>query len=279
MFPMSGVGFMGRGGASGFRFLHDELSGGLAAYSGLVTKASYTGNALRSRNPLDVDFPYLNNTIDYAAINAASVVNWKNWFDQIGSNNIQDGGGFGASYTVNTQALRGSLSLASPNGAISTHTYASGWTVVFVMDVESLFNAFSYLYQLDGTGASTLMYYQSTTEFRVQIAGTRHQYLSLNNTGLKLYMATYNGSGNITGVSLYYNDVVSAQVPSLTVGTTITGTWNLSNTRMSMGAASNGAGPIGQEGWAKEFHIFNHALNLSERETLKEILEQYYTFT
>src|SRR6056297_2890044 len=88
---MQYVRMMRRRNQSNFRFLHDEISGGLIALSKLRVKSTYTGDV----TGFDGDsFGFLNDVLDEAAIAAALGSDFSSDFikDQLNNDNFTGGG-------------------------------------------------------------------------------------------------------------------------------------------------------------------------------------------
>jgi hypothetical protein len=97
---------------------------------------------------------------------------------------------------------------------------------------------------------------------------SRRTYSGTKTAGLKLMVATYDGSQSRNGLELYINDMNTPLTPSATAGVVNAGAANVTN------VANNTTNTL-----IHESHLFQINADSTQRTAIKEILEQRYTFT
>jgi hypothetical protein len=273
MFPMANTGFFKQqGGGGGFRYLHDEISGGLFAYSHLKNRAAYSGECV---NVAATDYGFTDNLVPLSTIqtdypSTAPVT----LYDQVGANNITGlGNGWdGTDYTPdslkNSSVIGYSAAFSDPRTTIVVIDMSTAGTGT-TQGIIDIYNSSNTYY--------TILYSTSNNLFlrKRNGANSNKQYSGLRNTGLHLLIWTDNGSLDSTGTELYYDDMVTAKTAASTSGTTPDAT--LTGNIALMQCLGGNVAKI--DGYVKEYHQFNKVLSQSEREAAKEILEQYYTFS
>jgi hypothetical protein len=258
---------------SGFRFLHDEISGGVAAYSQMITRAAYTGDAVEigtTGNEVNYGFsPFL---VDKAAIASAwpSSTALRTWYDQIGANDTGSttGGWDGSDFVLMPNS--GNFRKQNPTGALATIGNGA-FTLVAVCKANDFTNEFVFR----GNAANTLRaYWISSTRFLFRLGNNPR--IDFDNIPVSfdnqqhLMVFTYDGSALSSGLQVYEDDMINP----------ISG-----GTRASVGTYANT--PIFSSefdlgiflGLKNDVHVFDKVLSQSERVTLKEILLQNPTYT
>lgn len=270
MFPLVGqLGFMKSGGD--FRYLHDEISGGLIAISHLKTLESYSGDALILNTGGSADaYGFVDNFVDlasaqtdYPAAKTATV------FDQInnqesspGLNNAWNGSDFLSGY----KRITGAPSI----------TFSDPKTIVYVVSLSTLSGAQGLGGLLTGEFVYQNIYLVDSTLFiRKRNGGSSYikSYTGIV-TGLQIIVWTDDGSLSVGGQDVYINDMVTSVTAASSTGSVPNQTLTVND----IGRLVQSGGPQIQ-GLLLDYHVFNKVLSESERNTLKSILEQYYTFS
>jgi hypothetical protein len=270
-------------GASGFRYLHDEISGGLFAYSHLKTLAAYSGSSINIQVvTTPTDYGFINNIMDLAQINTDNSVDAtvNTIYDQFEINDFDNGSGVydkSENELMQSDGLSGKF-ISGSTGNLSTHTGAC--TIITVSKhTAASFKSNEYLYSGNSISGFRFVYTNGST-FLLRVGASPR--LDCNNVAvtfdnnIHMLVGTYDGSETAAGLKVYEDDMTTA----LSSSNSETGTYTndvMFNNRNSIGYGGSTSGTDFQ-GLIYETHIFNKELSETERETAKEILEQYYTF-
>ena len=254
---------------SSFRYLHDEISDGVVAASLLRSKESYTDSAVNVGDPAGsrIEYGFVNNLVnlsdvasDWPLPTGARFYNQLDYADGIqgGATSGWDG----------SQLMKG-----DPNAVLQS-------TFTLVESTDSLTWVFV-CPNLDADLGESYFFMGMNNDFRLQYSGdnlwfqingtsgfSRNVYTSTRTSGVKLIIATYDGSESRNGLNLYINDITTPLTVDSTAGDVNSG----------YGFSSNMVIDTDQT-FVNEIHLFRKEFDLSERETAKEILEQYYTFS
>lgn len=269
------------GGASGFRFLHDEISGGVSAYSHLKSSAAYSGSVV-SIGTNSTDYGFLDNIVDISQIIADYPANasFYRYYDQLGSNNIEKPTGFLNGWNINngdtffkSSQFNGAMNVIPTGGLAAIGSGA--FTIMVVFITPSAFTQ-EYIFETD-SNTSFRLYYLNASRFIWRFGTFGGDMIEWDNIPLdftpskrQLLCFTYDGSETAGGMKCYQNDMT----------TEISG-----GSKNSSGSFSNFAFMTSNldlgtsKGVVEDLHFFNKVLNQSDREKAKEILEQYYTFS
>jgi hypothetical protein len=272
-------------GTSGFRYLHDEISGGLFAYSHLKTLAAYSGSCVNiqvAAGPTPTDYGFVGNVLDLAQINTDNSVDAtvNTIYDQFGINDFNNGSGAydkSENELMQCDGLSGKF-IAATTGDLSTHTGAC--TIITVSKhTAASFKSNEYLYSGNSISGFRFVYINGST-FLLRVGVSPR--LDCNNVAvtfdnnIHMLVGTYDGSETAAGLKVYEDDMTTA----LSSSNSETGTYTndvMFNNRNSIGYGGSTTGTNFQ-GLIYETHIFNKELSETERQTAKTILEQYYTF-
>lgn len=260
----------------GFRYLHDEISGGLFAYSHLQNKAVFAGDALEITGAGGNAYSFVDGLTPLATIqgdypSSQDIL----WPDQIGSNDLtpaSSGGWNGTDYSFNglrkTSASGYSLTFSNPHTTLVVidMTSAGLGTTQGIIDIYTSSNTY---YTMVYAGSDDLLLRKRNG------SNSTRSFSGVRNTGVHILIWEDNGSLNSTGTQLYYDDMATARAVAATSGITpdATITANIAMMQCLGGNAARITGCV------KEFHQWSGVLNQTQRETAKEILEQYYTFS
>jgi hypothetical protein len=267
---------LGRTSGSGFRFLHDEISGGLFAVSHLKTLAAYAGDCV---NVNSIDYGFLNNIVDMAAIDAANMVdrNASPYYDQFGLNDI---------FSAISNPFYDKSENEFPNCFNSTYRETTVAGALASLQSNDPFTAIQVVKHNTGTYATQewMLSFESTSQMRLMWQSNSLRLLvnggtsliydvsGLNNANLKMIVADYDGSLTSAGLTLYQNDMITPLSGSASgsggAASAFFGALGVS------GRANNAVGRY--NGFIYETHIFDKVLSQAERETAKAILQQYY---
>jgi hypothetical protein len=289
MFPMANTGFFkGQGGGGGFRYLHDEISGGIFAASHIKTLSSYSGSCVNiGDSPNETDYGFSNNIVDLSQVDSDFGTNQdvNTFYDQFEVNDVS-GGSTQWVKSVNEFAdAENNLGIlnGATSGDLSSHTGATTVITVTRFNTTTFSNGFSWGVSSNSAINFAMFYVSGLFVVRLASASTANRLDSrytvgsgfTNDTDLHLSIITYDGSETIGGVKLYRDNMVTAVTKSaeITSGTYVN-TPFFPAIRMGYVGGTNSYLP----GFIYETHVFNKELNQTERETVKEILEQYYTF-
>lgn len=261
------------GGGGGFRYMHDEISGGVFAYSHLKVKSSYSGSAVRV-NLTDYDFisgltplstiqsdePTRQDVIYYEQING---------FDA--STNPITGAWDGTDYCEEVCTASGLAGFSLDLNQAKTIIIVANLLTDGAGTTQGLVNMGN-----STTLAQTFVYAGSNNLFLRKLNGgnATSQYAGVRNTGTHLYVWSDNGSLDTSGDSLYYDDMVTPRAKASSSGSISNATMSSAIEMMKWSGNNTNI-----DGYVLEYHCFNKVLSQSERETAKEILEQYYTFS
>jgi hypothetical protein len=265
-------------GASGFRYLHDEISGGLFGVSHLKCRTTYTGDSVEVDS---VDYGFVSGVVDLSSIDAANAADASSetYYDQVGSNDML----FAAAspfYDKSENEFPNTAAAAyrplTVTGSLGSLTTSDAFTSIHVIKHNTgTYATQEWFMSFEGTTTNRFMWQGGALRFL--ISGGSNLIVDVtgqNNSNLKLLVCTYDGSLNSTGMEIYQDDMVTplsgTKSGSGGSSTSYFGSMSLS------GRASNLLGRY--NGFIYETHIFNKVLSETERETAKEILEQYYTF-
>jgi hypothetical protein len=278
MFPMANTGFFKRQGGGGFRYLHDEISGGVMALSHLKCLEAYAGDCANV-NSIDYGFngdnffdnPLLSGTAGTGADVAAI-------YDQ--TENINAGPN-GNSYNYDNQdwaynGIRRNTSNLSSSDDIFT------FVAVYnpLLSTRSQRNETRVLGTSVGAGQQGLtIWYETNGDIVIRlrdaiIVNTIITYSGvLSGDDIYLIAVDYDGLGLNTSFNLYVNDMITPLTP-----TSATGAPKSVFTQAGTNYPFFNGDQDGTEGAMFDAHYWNKVLSQAERETAKEILEQYYTF-
>lgn len=269
----------------GFRYLHDEISGGVEAFSKLKSKELYTGSCVTIPSS-GTDYGFVNNIVDFAEIDATQASNNTYlWYNQLD-----------ISQTITSATTEGYLKASNnfsfigefQNNAISYLTdFSRPFTAYIVFERLSAPANFIRHYTFQDSSPVSLyniLEQLNTGVFRTRMTdaftgGSRVVIVATNTsfTSLKQYIVcvTYNGNLTNSGINIYVDDLVTAQsLTNVSVGTLGSGPNGL-NQRFTNYNNSE----ISTEIRLDELHLFDSVHNQTQRETAKEILEQHYTFS
>ena len=266
------------GSAGGFRFLHDEISGGLFAYSHLKTIEAYAGDSIRVGA---TDYGFVDNIIDLASINADNAVDTgvNRINDQFTINDMPNGSGFydkSENELIQMTSSTGN-SISGSSGDLSTHTGAC--TIITVSKhTAATFKSNEWLFSGNNNNGFRF-YYVNGSRFLFRVGGNFSNLNADNvavtfDNNIHMLCGVYDGSETSSGMNVYEDDMSTALGASKSGSYTNTTMWN---GRVSVGFGGS-TGGTNFQGLIYETHIFNKALSETERETAKTILEQYYTF-
>jgi hypothetical protein len=256
-------------GSSGFRYLHDEISGGIIGVSHLKVKSAYAGNSITVDS---VDYGYVSNVVPLSDIQTANPTDATiEWYDAVNSYDISSVNGFS-----------GGVDFQSASGDTGAAGFSINLTdakcIVWVVRMDSAGSGLTqgiWTISNSTTIHQTTVFAGSNNLFLRKRNGTNatSQFSGVRSTGVHLYMWNDDGSVNASGDTLYYDDMTTAVTLTSASGTTT----NAALTS-SIGLHQWGSNTTAIDGSILDYHVFDHELTLSERETVKEILEQYYTF-
>jgi hypothetical protein len=266
---------------SGWRYLHDELSGGFFAGGHMQYKSTYNcENIIALTDPADYSatattpttgYPLTNAIIDLAQISTDFPTSTRmRLFNQLNySQFLERSGNIGPGWNGTDFVAKG-----GQVGSLSSRSQFDPFTFALVIDGM---NNSDNVYIIQASSGNPRLQNLNATTTRFWIGTSFTDYVGKNyatslfkNSGLKLLVATWDGSGTAGGADVYINDMTTA----------------LSGTNASAGTFTNTAYNAIQvqnnqnvNTLTKEIHFWDYAMDATDRGTLKTILEQYYTFT
>jgi hypothetical protein len=272
-------------GGGGFRYLHDEISGGVHAWGKIKSKSSYVGNSFELDNTDDYGFVDDIADLDSMLVDfPTGVTGVSIWYEQLNGDDL-------GTVSVSTQAGKFdssnvdlclySLSSGDGNilsGATSSLTDSDARTVIVVLKritaPSSTAQVPYYSYSNAATNRLAIQMNNSYTYVRLNGGGgeTRFSVGAVSDLNTNLFVIDYDGSGLLAGFNFYINDMSTSLPKSLTAETVV-----LQDVPMDDYNIGCTAG-LEFEGYVYEVHEFNKVLSESERNLAKEILEQEYTF-
>lgn len=262
-------------------FLGDEVSGSVFNYSHQKVYSAYAGNVVRVNG---VDYAFSGNQVDLAAIVAANPVDAtvNTFYDQAGTFDLAALGTpvFDASEGdfVNTNA--GQPRLQSNTGIFSDGAFS------VVLVTRRLGNPAAGLEFQFGLESSLNANYRSlirrgsadSVRFELLDAGSSPIIIAFGvPTGFadnekNLFIVTNDGTQNANSINCYHQSSIATSLASNPSSYTIT---SFQFNRISIGGRYSGANDF--NGLVFEFHLFDHALDLTERQKVLQFMEQRYT--
>jgi len=261
----------------GFRFLHDEVSGGLSAISQMQCKASYNCEDIYniylpeswiSTTPApNTFFPLKNGYAPLADMAAVATSNTRlTVVDQIDLSAIlgragQNGPGFNGSNLM----IGGGLLTGSGNFPRSQST---GFTVFALINRLDLLSGFIW-------NTNTPRIQRISGVIRCWVGTAASNYVGKNYaqsvfdiTADCLVCFTYDGSGTSAGIDLFVNNMATPlSGTSVSAGTYLDDNYTPSNNGQQTQSTS----------LYKEMHVWDGRLSQAQRQTVKDIFNQYYT--
>lgn len=287
MYPMHS-GFMGRKkGAdpcalpSGWRYLADEVPNALHVWSKLLTRSAYTGFAVQvpiNANLALNNFPFCKGEVDLGLINDTYNTNRSvRVYDQIGTHNMGSQGDGYVAASNNYSFVNYGSSAGAPAPTINWNTPC---TFVFIYNRTGNSSGFGgIMVAVNGTPGDSRFWMRETPTGRVEVLFrdsvgqlSRIESTTSLSNGQNLVVMTYDGNPNMSGVNFYFNNMVTA-TGSTILNSAVTGTFTPSIYYVGGIAASQLV-----NGRIDDSAIFSGAMSQANRETMKEIYEQYYTF-
>lgn len=270
-----------------FRYLHDEISGGVFAYSHLKTLASYSGHAVNiGTNPNQTDYGFVDNIVDLAQVDLdfGSDQATNTLYDQFGLNDIT-GGNLNSKWNKTDNEYVQMLfpvdfSNKTPAGTLATLAPDDPFTVITVQKHTAVsYNTQEAIFNASGSSSQIRWMYQGgAVGMLVNSGSSASGYAAgFNDNNIHLTVGTYDGSQSFGGISVYVDDMATDAV-STNPNTGTPGTNPMFSNEFQIGSFVNQTTNTHFQGFIYETHIFNKVLSQAERETAKEILEQYYTF-
>lgn len=276
-------------GGSDFRYLHDEISGGVIACSHLKCKSDYTGDCviLDEGSGGELALGFINNIVESYDATQQQTVKWCNQLNSLTS--LGSAGAINKGYdpalddfsTINLELIPSTKVLDDFQNT------SDSFTTIHVIENFSGAGRYLGLFGSQAPGRDSLFYRGMNTEdLRLwSRTGINNRTVEIYWNGgwlwglgtTKIICCTYDGSRIQEGFEVYRNDMINPlakvvsrdqELADVAWGQNITGNWNLGNNSQSPNQAL-----------FKEAHFFPRVLSQSERETAKEILEQYYTFS
>lgn len=267
---------------AGWRFVHDEISGGLGSWGNMLKVNGFNSFGATIENVTDgsSNFCYKDGEIDKAAMDAFFTGNAdvEFMYDQLGNDDLIDGSaGFGYITTDNDLNFDGTqekTSSLNPSG-IASKNIGDAWSACYVLNYPSL----------PTVNRDISLPNRTTTRFRLTWSGNgvdliaRFQspnqgyfYSGLRASGIKFLVVTYDGTSpiNRSGINLYWNNS-TAETPN--------GSYNGGAPTSVPFSSINIGLPNGAGGYFYEFDFFDHALTPTEVATIMSIYEQIYTFS
>jgi hypothetical protein len=260
---------LGRTSGNGFRFLHDEISGGLFGYSHLKVKSSYAGPAVRVGT---TDFNFAANITPLSSIQSAfpttqDVI----YYDQVNGNDAATKSSIGpwngtdyVSEILNCSTPSISIDLNAPKTYLVVYdASAINSGICTISNSPSIFESLVFagttgIWARKKNGSP-----QSTRQWNFAASSDR--------LGLHLLIFTDDGSLDASGWQLYFDDPVTAKTVSVTQPQAVTNATLTSNIGLKNWAVNS----VTFTGYLHEFHCWNKQLSLAERTAAKDILRQY----
>ena len=250
----------------GFRYMNDEISNGVISLSQLACESTYNcepvvnvGDPIIDR----IEYPLTNGQLDLSTI----TTDWPTTTGLRFYNQLNFGAGFEGG---NPSGWTGTGMAAGGNYIPSMPTIPNTSPISFVFVLTDMDADLGVNYQLMTSSNNIRLQYSSDTLY-FQLNGgtfTRKEYTGTRVSGTKLMIATYDGSQSRSGLNLYINDMA----------TPVTGVdGGNSSTVSAANFISMGFNSV--DTLKQEMFVFASELSQSEREVIKEIFEQRYTFS
>lgn len=266
MIGMSHRGMFRRKVGNNFRYLHDEVPNGYTSLSHLKTLSSYSGDCVQI-NSVDIGFD--NNIVDSSLFPLySSTLNV--WYDQLENGNFH-GGNYSFNAAINDFSFSRTFSLSQP--AFLTNL-SDAFSFVMVADWDAHTNRVLFMRGNTGIAGNKTLYFQSLSDGTMRLHFRNSPtYMTIIFTpsfssGTKLFILNYDGGLSQSSFSLYYNDVTTPLTP-----TSVSGSSSIVDSIYTDGYEIVG-GNNDNNSHVLDFHSFSETLNLSYRQTAKEILEQ-----
>jgi hypothetical protein len=252
---------------SEFRYIHDEISGGVFAFSHLKCKAAYAGDAvtvgttnypfvsnLAPISTIRTDFPTLSGVVLYDQINGYdkpfATNTWAGGRDYVSSRQIFKPSGF-------------SIGLSDPK------------TIIAVFDIDATNNAgFKSLYNSSTIFQSVWSFGTGSNELAMRKKNGTPQTTKRWDTGAlsgwMMVAITDDGSLDGSGWEMYFNDM---STPVSVISTAVQAVTN--NSLDGIGFKDFQINANSATGIQGEYHLFDRVLSTSELQAFKTALLQY----
>jgi hypothetical protein len=260
-----------------FRYLHDEISGGVMSLSHLKTKVAYTGFCGRVDG---IDYGFNSNKFfDNPLLTGTPGTGVSaTLFDQTGLSSLIS---WGNTYNYDNQDLAYN---AMSRGASNIPSSDQAWTFIAVynpmLSTRTQRNETRVLNNSVGAGIKGLtVWYETDGSIVIRLRDAVAPNIEITYTsaisGDVIYMIAvdYDGLRTTTSFNLYVNNMNTALTPSSIVGAT-----KAVFTESGINYPFFNGNQNGIQGAMFDAHYWDRVIDSTERNTAKTILEQYYTF-